>query len=188
MPSTAPRLKKQIIIMMAVVIGMFGFCYALVPLYSVFCQVTGLNGKTGGQVAPSITKIDKKRTVTVELLATLNESLPGEFQAQHKKFVLHPGEYVRTTYRIANLTNEPMMVQAIPSVTPGLAARHIKKVECFCFKKQPLASQESKDMPLVFTVDPALPTHIHTMTLAYTLFDVTKNEKGSNHGPNPTPT
>lgn len=169
------RLKKHLAIMLIVVIGMFGFCYALVPLYSVFCKVTGLNGKTDGQVSSVRMKIDRSRTVTVELLSTLNQALPGEFEAQHKKFTLHPGEYVTTSYRVKNLTAQPMTVQAIPSVTPGLAARHIKKIECFCFKQQPLDAQEEKDMPLVFTVDPALPTHIHTLTLAYTLFDVTKN-------------
>lgn len=174
MQSLHPRLKKQLIIMTAIVVGMFAFCYALVPIYSVFCKVTGLNGKTGGQVAPAMLKVDKKRTVTVELLATLNESLPGEFKAEHKKFVVHPGEYVSTNYHVANLTDHPMIVQAIPSVTPGLAAQHVKKVQCFCFKRQPLESRENKDMPLVFTVDPALPTNIHTITLAYTLFDVTE--------------
>lgn len=167
------RIKKQMLIMFAIVVGMFGFCYALVPLYSVFCQVTGLNGKTAGQAQELVTKIDTSRTVTVELLATLNEKIPNEFKAKHTKFSLHPGEYVRTSYWVKNKTNQPMIVQAIPSVTPGLGAKHINKIECFCFQKQPLNPLEGKEMPLVFTVDPALPKNIHTITLAYTLFDVT---------------
>ncbi len=170
------RVKKQVMILLMIVIGMFAFCYALVPLYSVFCKVTGLNGKTAGQTEYVAGKVDKSRTVTVELLATLNTSLSdksGEFRPIHKKFVLHPGEYVRTSYWVKNLTAQPLVVQAIPSVAPGLAAEHIKKVECFCFIHQPLNALEGKEMPLVFTVDPALPTSIKTLTLAYTLFDVT---------------
>jgi cytochrome c oxidase assembly protein subunit 11 len=166
--------NKQLRIMLIVVVGMFAFCFALVPIYSVFCKATGLNGKTNGQAARPVMKTDYSRQVTVELLATLNESIPYEFAAVDKKFTLHPGEYVTTTFKAKNLTNKPVIVQAIPSVTPGLGARHINKVECFCFVKQPLLPNEEKDFPLVFTVDPALPTSIKTLTLAYTLFDVTE--------------
>lgn len=174
---TAPATKsinKQLRIMLIIVVGMFGFCFALVPIYNVFCSVTGLNGKTNGQVARPVMKTDFSRQVTVELLATLNESIQAEFQSHDKKFTLHPGEYVSTTFRAKNLTDKPMIVQAIPSVTPGLAARHVNKVECFCFMKQPLQPNEERDFPLVFTVDPAVPTSINTLTLAYTLFDVTE--------------
>ena len=160
--------------MLFIVAGMFGFCFLLVPLYSVFCKVTGLNGKTSGQVAvTSNSKVDYSRTVTVELLSTINASAPNEFKPMHKKFTLHPGEYVTTSFWVKNLTNQPMIVQAIPSVSPGLGARHINKIECFCFQKQPLAAQEGKEMALKFTVSPELPHSIHTLTLAYTLFDIT---------------
>lgn len=177
-PTSSPRLKKHLIVMSFIVVGMFGFCFALVPLYSVFCKVTGLNGKTDGKPQPLVTKVDKSRTITVEMLATLNGSLPtqnGEFIARTKKITIHPGEYVSTSYWVKNLTAKPMIVQAIPSVTPGLAANHIKKIECFCFQKQPLNPLEGQEMKLVFTVDPALPTSIKTVTLAYTLFDVTQS-------------
>lgn len=166
--------NKQLRLLLIIVVGMFAFCFALVPLYSVFCKATGLNGKTSGQAARPVMKTDYSRQVTVELLATLNESIPYEFGPLDKKFTLHPGEYVTTTFRAKNLTDKPVIVQAIPSVTPGLGARHINKVECFCFVKQPLEPFEEKDFPLVFTVDPALPTSIKTLTLAYTLFDVTE--------------
>jgi len=181
-PTSTKRIKKQLLIMVGVVAGMFAFCFALVPLYNVFCQVTGLNGKTNGESQPIESKIDKSRTITVELLSTLNKSLPeqsGEFSTKITKFTIHPGEYITTSYWVKNLTNEPMVVQAIPSVTPGLAARHVKKVECFCFQHQPLASLEGKEMPLVFTVSHELPASIKTVTLAYTLFDVTQNQGGS---------
>lgn len=173
MKSKEDRIKKQLRIMLLAIVGMFGFCFALVPLYNVFCSATGLNGKTSGQVGRPIMKTDLSREVTVELLATLNDSVLCEFSPEDKKQRFHPGEYVSTTFRAKNLTDKPIIVQAIPSVTPGLGARHINKVECFCFIKQPLGPFEEKDFPLVYTVDPALPTSIRTLTLAYTLFDVT---------------
>ncbi|MCS5710083.1 cytochrome c oxidase assembly protein [Candidatus Berkiella aquae] len=169
-----PRLKKQLLIMLAIVAGMFLFCFALVPLYNVFCKVTGLNGKTAPTAQAPVGKVDKSRTVTVELLTTLNHAMPpGEFSGKDRKVTLHPGEYVTTSYRVKNLTNQPRVVQAIPSVTPGLAAKHVNKVECFCFVHQPLNPLEEKEFRLVFTVDPALPAQYHTLTLSYTLFDVT---------------
>lgn len=173
MNSKEDRIKKQLRIMLFVVIGMFGFCFALVPLYNVLCKVTGLNGKTSGEVGRPVIKADQSREVTVELLATLNDSVLCEFSPGDKKHRLHPGEYVSTAFRVKNLTDKPMVVQAIPSVTPGLGARHVNKIECFCFVRQPLDPFEEKDFPLVYTVDPALPTDIRTLTLAYTLFDVT---------------
>lgn len=170
-----PRLKKHMFIMLAVIAGMFAFCFALVPLYNVFCKVTGLNGKTENtaQTAIASAKVDMQREVTVELLTTLNESISTEFTGKDRKITLHPGEYVTTSYRVKNLTNKPMVVQAIPSVTPGLVAKHVNKIECFCFVHQPLKPLEEKEFRLVFTVDPAIPEQFHTLTLSYTLFDVT---------------
>lgn len=177
----ALKIKKQLRIMLAIVAGMFLFCFALVPLYSVFCKVTGLNGKTAGQVTLTEDQqnqaIDYSRTVTVQLIATLNDSLPstqGVFDTKIKKYTIHPGEYIRTAFWVENKSLSPKVVQAIPSVTPGLAAEHVRKIECFCFQNQPLEAAQGKNMPLVFTVDPALPNDIHTLTLAYTLFDVTQ--------------
>ncbi|MFI4937505.1 MAG: cytochrome c oxidase assembly protein [Candidatus Berkiellales bacterium] len=169
------KIKKQLVIMLIIVVGMFAFCFALVPLYNVICKATGLNGKVDNQISAMVTNVDPTRTITVELLATLNESLPGIFHPKVKKYTIHPGEYIKTSYYVENLTQKPLVVQAIPSVTPGLAARYLKKVECFCFIKQPLQSLEGKEMSLVFTVDPEIPKHIHTLTLAYTLFDVTQH-------------
>lgn len=171
-----PRLKKHLTIMLAVIVGMFAFCFALVPLYNVFCKVTGLNGKTAAtaQTPIATAKVDTTRRVTVELLTTLNENISTEFAGKDKKMMLHPGEYVTTSYRVKNLTNKPMVVQAIPSVTPGLVAKHVNKIECFCFVHQPLKPLEEKEFRLVFTVDPAIPAQYQTLTLSYTLFDVTE--------------
>jgi len=177
-PDNAQRIKKQTRIMLAIVVGMFGFCFLLIPLYSVFCKVTGLNGKTDGQSAPITSTIDYSRTVTVELLSTTNGAFASEFTPKQNKITLHPGEYVTTAYWVKNLTPNPMVVQAIPSVTPGLAAQHLNKIQCFCFQKQPILPWEGKEMALQFTVNPALPQHIRTVTLAYTLFDITHREAG----------
>ena len=172
----AKRLKKHLLIMTLAVIFMFGFCYAMVPFYNVLCKATGLNGKVDNSKSlPTIGKVDTSRTITVELTSNLNEQLPGEFQAAHKKLTLHPGEYVTTSYWVKNLTDKPMTVQAIPSVSPGIAANHIKKVECFCFAHQHLEANQGMDMPLRFTIDPAIPTSVHTLTLAYTLFNITES-------------
>lgn len=167
------RIKKQLFIMLAIIVGMFAFCFALVPLYNVFCKVTGLNGKTAATAQVPVANVDTSRTVTIELLTTLNQAMPGEFVGKDRKISLHPGEYVTTSYRVKNLTNKPMVVQAIPSVTPGLVAKHVNKIECFCFVHQPLQPLEEKEFRLVFTVDPAIPAEYHTLTLSYTLFDVT---------------
>lgn len=172
--SKHPAIAKHLRIMLFVVIGMFGFCFALVPLYSVFCKTTGLNGKTNGQAARVAMRSDQSRAVTVQLLATLNQSTPCEFSPQDNTQTFHPGEYVTTLFRAKNLTDKPIVVQAIPSVTPGLGARYINKIECFCFTRQPLGPYEEKEFPLVYTVEPTLPSDIKTLTLAYTLFDVTQ--------------
>ncbi len=171
------KLRKHLTVLTFVVVGMFGFCFALVPLYSVLCKTTGLNGKTSGMVETVSSDIDKTRNITVILLATLNESLPdseNEFNTKVRKYTVHPGEYINTTFWVKNLSDKPKVVQAIPSVSPGLVAKHVKKMECFCFQHQPLLANEGKDMPLVFAVDPKLPEEIKTITLAYTLFDVTQ--------------
>lgn len=173
----AKSLKKQLYMMALIVVLMFGFCYALVPLYNKFCQVTGLNGKTNDRPQPLISKVDKNRSITIELLSETNENTPATFKASDKKFTFHPGEYVRTSYKVKNLTNRPMVVQAIPSVSPNQAANHVKKIECFCFQKQYLAPNEEVELPLKFTVDPAMSHKVHQMSLAYTLFDITDKEE-----------
>lgn len=175
-----PKLKKQLWIMGIVVVGMFAFCFALVPLYNVFCQVTGLNGKTSSMSAGDgfgnlTTKyqVDDSHFVRMSLMTQINENTPAEFTAITKEVSLHPGEVVHTRFLVKNLTDKPIVVQAIPSVIPGIAAQHIKKIECFCFRKQPLEPHETKEMNMIFTLDPALPHKVEEINLSYTLFDIT---------------
>lgn len=158
---------------------MFGFGFALVPLYNVLCKATGLNGKTGGATAISSSPIDYSRTITVQFTSTNNASLPWDFYPVVKQIKIHPGENTQTAYFAKNNSDHTMTVQAIPSVTPGIAADYLKKTECFCFRRQTFKSGESRDMPLLFHIDKQIPENIHTLTLSYTMFD-TANLRNSN--------
>ncbi len=158
-----------------IVVGMFGFVFALVPLYNVFCDLTGLNGKPVNERAVVVDiEPDLSRTVTVEFMASVNESMPWEFRPDVIRMQVHPGKTYRTAFYARNETGRAMTGQAIPSVTPGLAALHFKKTECFCFTEQRFEAGESREMPLIFMVDKDLPRDIHVVTLAYTFFDKEK--------------
>jgi len=160
-----------------VVIAMFGFGFALVPLYDTFCSLTGLNGKTDG-VAYSGTdlQVDNNREIKVEFVTSLNESMPWEFKATQTSVIVHPGKPTRVGFYVRNLTDKDITGQAIPSVAPGLAASYFKKTECFCFTQQTLKAGEEKEMPVVFIVDPSIDEDIHEITLSYTFFIKTGSE------------
>jgi len=155
---------------------MFGFGFALVPLYDVFCEVTGLNGKVSGRGDVTIQGIDQSRKVTVQLTASNNEGMPWRFKPVQSELKVFPGETRQTAYLAFNPTTRHMVGQAVPSVSPSEAAEYLHKVNCFCFDQQPLAQQEEKEMPLLFVIDPALPKHITTITLSYTIFDITPQQ------------
>ena len=161
-------------------VAMFGFGFALVPLYNVFCDITGLNGKTGRieQEQALTASVDKQRVITVEFITSVNEQLAWDFQPIVKKVQVHPGEIGQANFLVRNRTDRDMVGQAIPSLVPGKAAKYFNKTECFCFTQQPLKAGESKEMPVRFIVDPNLPREITTLTLAYTFFD-TKRLRGS---------
>jgi len=172
------KIKRLVIILCLWAIGMLGFGYALVPLYDVMCKSLGLNGKTSGQEKlASVSSIDLTRIITVQFLATNNEKLPWKFYPKQTTIEVHPGENTRVAFYAKNESGKDMVVQAIPSVAPGLAAKYLKKTECFCFTQQKLKNNESMDMPLLFHLDRDLPKNINTVTLAYTLFDVTGMKK-----------
>ncbi|MFD2177133.1 cytochrome c oxidase assembly protein [Veronia pacifica] len=150
---------------------MFGFAFALVPLYDVFCDITGINGKTSGEAAEEINQVDFSRTVTVEFIAYIRPGLNWTFKPEIKRITVHPGETKTISYSAENLSLWKAVGQAVPSVSPGLAAQYLNKIECFCFNRQPLAAGARAELPLVFYVDPSIPDDINTMTLAYTLFE-----------------
>lgn len=169
--------KSLALTLTAAVIGMFGFGYALVPIYNVLCKSLGINGKTNTVALRNGETVDYSRTITVQFLATRNLFIPWKFQPITKSIKVHPGENVKVAFYAENETDNNMIVQAIPSVTPGLAAKHLKKTECFCFTQQKMNGRQGMQWPLLFHIDTDLPKNIHTVTLSYTLFDVTKTAK-----------
>ncbi len=171
--TTGATTKRLILI----VLSMFGFGFALVPLYDVLCAVTGFNGKTSGQyildeAAASEPAIDE-RLVTVQFLANNNGGMPWDFRPAQRALTLAPGVPHSAEFYVRNNTDKTMTAQAVPSVTPFRAAEYLHKTECFCFEQQTLAAGESLDMPLRFIVDNELPPEVTKMTLSYTLYDVT---------------
>jgi cytochrome c oxidase assembly protein subunit 11 len=153
---------------------MFGFGYAMVPIYEVVCRLTGFNGTTDriDASAPRVQPVDSQRLVTVEFLAATAGDLAWEFRPDVARIQVHPGQVVLATYRARNISNRTIVGQAVPSVTPNAAAPYFHKIECFCFTRQPLAPGESKSMPVQFVVDANLPRELATLTLSYTFFNL----------------
>jgi cytochrome c oxidase assembly protein subunit 11 len=151
------------------------FGFALVPLYDVFCEATGLNGKTNGESAsPAAVKVDKSRWVTVQFTGTMMPGLSWEFHPQVASMRVHPGEIVRASYYAKNPTNQTIVGQAVPSITPGQAAQHFVKLDCFCFKQQALEPGAEKEMGLTFIISPELSKEVGTVTLSYAFFPAVK--------------
>lgn len=166
--------RRVTITLVAATCVMFGFGYALVPLYNVLCQVTGLNGKTGTEaVSVDLShEVDRSRTITIEFVTNTGATMPWPFTPLQHRIEVHPGELREANFEAVNPASFPLTGQAIPSVAPGSAAKYFKKTECFCFTRQTLAAGERKEMPVRFVVDPALPDHIDVLTLSYTFFEV----------------
>ena len=157
------------------VVAMFAFGFLLVPLYDVFCDISGINGKTNTEAYQySQTEVDKSRKIKIQLVARNHDGIQWHFKPEEKILWVHPGELKQTRFFVENNQQIYMIAQAIPSVSPGKAAAYFQKTACFCFEQQPLAAGEQTAMPLVFVVDKDLPQDIKTITLAYTLFDVTE--------------
>lgn len=151
--------------------GMFCFGFALVPLYDIICDITGLNGKTGGRYeAPLMQVVDTNRKVTVQFTTSNNESMPWEFKPLQQSVNVHPGEKKEVRFLAVNNTPRQMTAQAVPSVAPFSAAKYLHKIECFCFNQQVLKPGESIEMPLVFFIDQEIPERVDKITLSYTIF------------------
>ena len=168
--------QRTLLWSLAVIVVMFSFGYALAPFYDQICRALGIGGKTGRTDAEAVAavKVDNSRDVTVEFTGTAMAGLPWEFRPRVKKIMVHPGEVVTINYSVRNPTAETMVGQAAPSVSPGTVGAYFKKIECFCFTQQKLAPGESREMPVRFYVDPALPRTVHTITLSYGFFNIDK--------------
>ena len=167
--------NKTVKKLLLVVVAMFGFGFALIPLYDVFCDITGLNGKTNDTAATyEAGGIDKLRTVKVQFITRNAKGIPWKFEPVINEITVHPGEMKLVSFYAKNNADHDIIGQAVPSVSPGLAANYFHKIECFCFTQQPLAAGKDVEMSLQFYVDLELPTDINTLTLSYTLYDITE--------------
>ncbi|HCG6605056.1 TPA: cytochrome c oxidase assembly protein [Vibrio parahaemolyticus] len=164
--------KKLTIKLVLATFAMFGFGFALVPLYNVMCDALGINGKTSDVAAiqPTGMQADLSRTIRVEFMAHVNPDMPWEFKPKVISMNVHPGEVVQTEYLAFNESGQRLVGQAVPSVSPGNGAAYFNKIECFCFTQQPLDGKQHAQMPLIFYIEPDLPDSIHTLTLSYTLY------------------
>ncbi|WP_210473586.1 cytochrome c oxidase assembly protein [Vibrio crassostreae] len=169
------------------VVAMFGFGFALVPLYDVMCEALGINGKTNtvSAVQPQGMQPDYSRTIRVEFMSHIKPDMPWTFSPEVRVLDVHPGEVVQTNYIAKNLSGASLVGQAVPSVSPGMGATYFNKMECFCFNQQPLDGFKSADMGLIFYIEPDIPDSIHTLTLSYTLFNITSEVVGESSSPEP---
>ncbi len=173
--------RRMLAKLLVVVMLMFGFGYALVPMYRAICDALGINvlslaeqriatGSWTGRQAVTNTQVDRSRTIVVEFDA--NSRGPWDFKPAQRSLQVHPGEVMTVMYEFRNLQNRTMSAQAIPSYAPMQASSHFNKLECFCFNEYTLAAGESKRWPVVFVIDPKLPKDVTTITLSYTFFEV----------------
>ena len=177
---TGKSVPKTVARLAVVVVAMFAFVFVvMVPLYNVLCQALGINGKySAGQYEVVEAAVDESREIRVQFVATNNDGMPWKFHPNDSVLHVHPGAINDTTFYAKNPMPEDMVAQAIPSIMPARAAEYFHKTQCFCFNQQPLAAGEEADMPLQFIVDQDLPADIKTITLSYTIFDVTQMVSG----------
>ncbi|WP_244816149.1 cytochrome c oxidase assembly protein [Caballeronia sp. Lep1P3] len=160
---------------------MFGFGFALVPMYRAICQITGVNNlvqRDVGALEAKNTQVDASRTVSIEFDA--NARGPLQFKPEQSNLDIHPGEVMTVMYQVTNQQSRTVKAQAIPSYAPKQATEFFKKIECFCFTQQTLAPNETKRMPVVFVVDPKLPKDVKTITLSYTFFELDAPKSAGN--------
>lgn len=168
------RLNKQMLgKLLVIAVMMFGFGYALIPVYRLICEVTGVNLLTpkDATVEPvANTQVDKSRTITIEFDG--NAQGPWRFRPVVSSMQVHPGEMATVVYEVVNTQARKVNAQAIPSYAPSQAMQHFKKIECFCFNQQTLLPNQAKQMPVVFYIDTDLPKDVKVITLSYTFFEI----------------
>ena len=155
-------------------VAMFGFGFLLVPLYDVFCEITGFGGRTNTEAAIVAEAPDLTRAIRVEFITTVNSYAQFEFSADADSMTVIPGKMYYATFTAKNLATTDKVAQAVPSVAPSAAAEHFTKIECFCFTSQTFLADEERAMPLQFIVNPDLPDYVDTITLQYTFFDTAR--------------
>ena len=168
--------RRTVIKLVLATAVMFSFGYALVPLYNVFCTITGLNGKTGrlSEAQAAALPADLSREVTVEFVTSVDAQMPWDFKPLTTKVMVHPGVETQVEFEVHNWDTSRIDGNAVPSVAPNTVAKYFKKTECFCFTQQTLAPGETRRMPVRFVVDPRLPPEVKILTLGYTFFQSLK--------------
>ena len=144
------------------------------PLYDVFCEVTGLNGKVFQSEHSDNLLTDEGRSIALQFISTNNENMPWTFKPSKQVMKIETGKYHTATFYVKNTTNKRMVAQAVPSVAPSNAAAHLKKLECFCFEQQELMPGEEANLPVRLLVSNDLPSNINNIILSYTIFDITE--------------
>ncbi len=173
--------NKNVIKKLLAILGLMTvFAFAMVPLYNVFCEITGINGKVlvSEELYQNV-QTDKSRQVTIEFVTNINRGMPWDFKSTVKKLDVHPGEMNEVMFYAKNKSQKIITGQAIPSVAPGQASFYLNKTECFCFDQQTLKPGEEINMPMKFYIDPDLPDGVHTITLSYALFNATSDDSAS---------
>ncbi|GEN27106.1 cytochrome c oxidase assembly protein [Halovibrio variabilis] len=165
--------RRTVIRTIAVLIGMFAFAFALVPLYDVFCRITGLNGKVDA-TAQSIVheEVDETRVINVQFITRGSPGLPWRMSVETHQMSVHPGQMAEVDFTFTNNSHSENWGRAVPSVSPSNATPHLRKISCFCFQEQHLQGNERLTIPLVFQLARDLPADINTVTLVYTLYPV----------------
>ncbi|WP_428311644.1 cytochrome c oxidase assembly protein [Hydrocarboniphaga sp.] len=173
--------KRNALVLVVVVVGMFGFGYATVPLYNALCEFTGLNGKVSSEAVKEATfgktavaAVDTSREVKVQFVTTVNGGRDWQFRPMQSSVTVHPGQFVTVMFHARNTQDGDLVAQAVPNVAPIEAAKYLHKSECFCFNNQPFKAGEEKMMPVRFVLDREIPPEVDTVTLSYTFFDVTE--------------
>jgi cytochrome c oxidase assembly protein subunit 11 len=172
--NTANENRSLVGKLLLLAVAMFGFGYLLVPLYNVFCEITGFGGRTNTVAVTSEENPDFTRSIRVEFVTTVNEYAPWEFAAERDSMEVTPGKMYYANFTAKNLTGDTKVAQAVPSVAPISASGHFKKIECFCFTNQEFQANEERAMPLQFIVEPDLPDYVDTITLQYTFYDTVR--------------
>jgi len=175
-PQPARRInhRKLAVGLLLVTVLMFGFGFALVPLYNAFCRITGLNGRSVETVATAYAgEADTHRTVLVQFVTTTGSGLPFDFRPEVGSLRVHPGALYTASFYAANRSDARVQAQAVVSYAPGRAARYVHKIECFCFNQENFAPGEVRQLPVKFYLDPSLPLDVNVVTVAYTYYNVT---------------
>ena len=183
LPSRQRHLIARLLLLAACALA-FGFL--LVPLYAVFCSLTGFNGKTGNGFGPGgiasgnagtpAPAIDFSRTVRIDFTGTVMPGLAWEMRPLSGTIDLHPGEVRQVAYLVRNTSDQPLVGRAVPSVSPAQAARHFEKLTCFCYQEQTLAPGEARELPLTFIIRPSIASDLSQISLSYAFYPSLRRE------------